>query len=327
MEIIPSTAATWLEEAKKANVQKTSIHSLDDLNSGSKLNEKQFLALRAIWKQEKRNKFSPDSWGLPIPEARELLAKNKDWKSFLSHVTSRTPTSYTVPKVGTFSSSWDLLQQIRDYPRTAPSATKVLFSPAGPKTRSRQEQKAPRRDPYTTPSRPQTTIDEAMGDIAIDMPSWEESSDLMGSFMLESEANSPVTKEEAKTLFPPLDDEPTVNACLIVFLNAVCFHHRGLGMHWSMQQKAFNFGSGGSVFEARVDGYLRAKSDRSKRSKVIAEVKPYARADRKDVRFQETAQMAAWIFAEPDKTSKSGKYALVPLAAGFPILPSLEYII
>lgn len=116
--------------------------------------------------------------------------------------------------------------------------------------------------------------------------------------------------------FPPLDDEQIVNTALILFLQGVCLRAQGLeNAHWTLQRKSFNFekkirgqhDETVRLFQARTDGHLRINIDGKSRSLAILEVKASVRAEAKPF-MQESAQMAAWISAEPDVRNKSDTY-------------------
>jgi hypothetical protein len=61
---------------------------------------------------------------------------------------------------------------------------------------------------------------------------------------------------------------------------------------------------GDAEYEARTDGYLRGQNHSTAYANV--EVKPYVRANKPHTRWQETAQMAAWI--QEDPLPREGKF-------------------
>ncbi|KAI1127192.1 hypothetical protein F5Y10DRAFT_243355 [Nemania abortiva] len=67
---------------------------------------------------------------------------------------------------------------------------------------------------------------------------------------------------------------------------------------WTVQRQSLILGVGGEkVYEARVDGVLRSRGGEVK---AIVEVKPCTRSSKpKEIRWQEAAQMAAWICSHP----------------------------
>jgi len=113
------------------------------------------------------------------------------------------------------------------------------------------------------------------------------------------ESISPITKTTMKQ-YPSADDEEIVNAALVQFLSTVTMHFVP-NAHWTHKRKAFQIGNkkDDNGFEARVDGFLRRRSDDTVLS--IIEVKPCVRLrQRPNIRMQESAQMAAWIASFPD---------------------------
>lgn len=80
-------------------------------------------------------------------------------------------------------------------------------------------------------------------------------------------------------------------------------------VEWTLQRKSFDFQkkivnqqqkeTTQKLFQARTDGHLRMKVEKESQSLVILEVKASRRKDSKPM-MQENAQMAAWIYAEPD---------------------------
>ncbi|KAI9768725.1 MAG: hypothetical protein M1840_004720 [Geoglossum simile] len=93
----------------------------------------------------------------------------------------------------------------------------------------------------------------------------------------------------------PSDDEQIVNMALLLFLNSTTMNHPNVRSGWSPQRKVFKFGD---LFEARTDGFLR--TSQSGRVGAIIEVKRYLRGfNELRVQMQESAQMAAWIAANP----------------------------
>ncbi|KAK2820081.1 hypothetical protein FQN49_007739 [Arthroderma sp. PD_2] len=118
--------------------------------------------------------------------------------------------------------------------------------------------------------------------------------------------------------FPKVEDEQIVNGFLIAFLATLCMHNPDVKLEWSPVRKAFKFGkvenpSSGEkafLFEARTDGHLSqpASKKTNVRSAMIVEVKPTLRAYSNRVIYQATAQMAAWIYEEPDERDSPKPY-------------------
>ncbi|KAM5443785.1 hypothetical protein MferCBS31731_001031 [Microsporum ferrugineum] len=136
----------------------------------------------------------------------------------------------------------------------------------------------------------------------------------------QGQGNSPygMSPNSLRKAFPKVEDEQIVNGFLIAFLATLCMHHPEVKLEWSPVRKAFKFGkvdnpAGGErsfLFEARTDGHLcqpiLKKTD--VQSAMIVEVKPTLRAYSNRVIYQATAQMAAWIYKEPDESTSQGPY-------------------
>jgi hypothetical protein len=108
---------------------------------------------------------------------------------------------------------------------------------------------------------------------------------------------SPTSREEALDL--PVGDEQIVNTAAINFLNTL-FIHDSLLADWTLQRKQFKFKSDFVKFEARTDGYFNLHGQ--ERSAAGIEVKPRVRRQEHVFRIemQESAQMALWIYQEPN---------------------------
>ncbi len=108
--------------------------------------------------------------------------------------------------------------------------------------------------------------------------------------------------------FPDVDDESIVNKALVDLLQAVTMvaHEDGSvkrSVEWSTRRASFAVRSGArQLYVAQVDGQLANCTDETlgKRppSKMVLEVKPTLRADTRHVKYQEAAQMVAWISDE-----------------------------
>lgn len=114
---------------------------------------------------------------------------------------------------------------------------------------------------------------------------------------------------------PPTRDEETVNRALLNFLDAH-YIHEDRNADWESTRKEFVFQSPKLRsrepskptpkplrFVARTDGHLRIHGN-EERSAAIIEVKARLRPQdkKKDytIEMQESAQMALWIFQEPE---------------------------
>jgi hypothetical protein len=108
--------------------------------------------------------------------------------------------------------------------------------------------------------------------------------------------------------FPDVDDESIVNKALVDLLQAITMvaHENSSverSVQWSTRRAAFAVRSGGEpLYVAQVDGHLTKSAGQpaGKRwpSKIILEVKATLRADKHHIKYQESAQVAAWISEE-----------------------------
>jgi len=121
---------------------------------------------------------------------------------------------------------------------------------------------------------------------------------------------SPITKDNIAQ-YPASDDEQTVNTALILFLKASTMHIV-TSAEWTLHRKGSRVGSKNDNdekgYEARVDGYLRRRSDNE--ILVILETKSSVRKKWLfDFEMQEAAQIAAWIsnFPESCATAQDSK--------------------
>ncbi|KAL9101254.1 MAG: hypothetical protein Q9163_003468 [Psora crenata] len=172
------------------------------------------------------------------------------------------------------------------------SAPKVLLSP--PNTRSRGKNiQAPTsplarlsiqevEDPYTP-----------IGQKSRDVPTYDETP------AQETPGSPPNTEirrieyDHQRASFVS-GDEQTVNACLISLLMGVSHYLRIMGrIHFDRTAFRILKPNGEPIYTARVDGILRAANGRIQG---FMEVKPYIRGLSGEIRMQEAAQMAAFIY-------------------------------
>lgn len=108
---------------------------------------------------------------------------------------------------------------------------------------------------------------------------------------------SPTTAAEA--LKSAVGDEQIVSTAAINFLNALSIHDVRCA-DWTLERKQFKFKSDSVKFEARTDGHLQVHGH--ERSAAILEVKSRVRQHEPGCRLemQESAQMALWIYQEPN---------------------------
>ncbi|KKZ68284.1 hypothetical protein EMCG_06040 [[Emmonsia] crescens] len=90
---IPETRNEWVADAGLVGVLQRSIFDFlpTELNSGSKIEKKQFLALRTIWTSKEAKEFKPAVWGIAlVNEALQCLTKVPEWRTYLRAVCSRS---------------------------------------------------------------------------------------------------------------------------------------------------------------------------------------------------------------------------------------------
>ncbi|EFE39329.1 hypothetical protein TRV_05999 [Trichophyton verrucosum HKI 0517] len=325
---LPSSRAEWLKHVDDHGVVFQPIHNLDSLKSGSKIGEHQFLALRVLWKRYKAGTFNYNNWDLSLEAAKLNLGGMSIWKEY--YHTLQTTGLGDKPKFGRFDMLWSFQKQVARLPGDSQNDSDKIASPVSSRTRQAMASRqtlasnlpSSSSDPFSTPgrsigqpqsynfpsrldayplasrSRPQTPTNRGMNMSVLD-------DDEEGSPMVIDDL-SPAAAGEGYQ-FPPADDEQTVNTALILALNAVCLSQQSLvDFPWTLERKAFVFKTPTrKLYEARTDGHLRFRTDKMDISLAILEVKAGVR----DVALphaQESAQMAAWINAEPDMVKQTG---------------------
>ncbi|KAK2796218.1 hypothetical protein FQN50_009638 [Emmonsiellopsis sp. PD_5] len=284
-----------------------SIHEVPTYNSASKIKLKQFLALHAIWIDVRREDFDPEVWGIKdVDEAEQELHK-QSWETFLKE-TLPAKKVLPVPNLGQWSIVWYYIHSVINLQQNVDEEDepKLAFSPIAGRTRGKLQEKelralyaqSPCRGELGPPSDPDTSMQESSFDDELLTMSIEPA----GSNPGDTETGSDTDPNyEDLSNFNRLGDEQIMNTALISLLNILTFSVPGIQSHWSPHRKSFKFGEGDAkLYEARTDGHLFTDME-PLASKIILEVKRKPRAGIPEVSMQETAQMAAWIFTEPDK--------------------------
>jgi hypothetical protein len=315
----------WQNAATALQLEKKSLYDLDhsQLKSASKIEEAQYICLRAIWKLLPANAFNPDQWGLSLTDADKFLSKNKSWLSYLERLgqdaSEGLPPILPAPQLGMFSLVYykqRLLQVVKPIER-AKIITNPDFSPVANRTRNKAKARAAGGNLQTPtkqfsrlkisgssndPDMKRLMADEEGIEAATnsdDEERWDDVSNQTPRKRLK--ALSPSSPETFNIGDAP-EDEAIVNASLVVLLNALTIHVPSTNSHWTERRKRFVVEAEGvKLYEAITDGHLSKIADDAS-SRVILEVKPVNRTPTSRVRRQESAQMAAWIFAEPDVT-------------------------
>ncbi|KAK2797828.1 hypothetical protein FQN50_009072, partial [Emmonsiellopsis sp. PD_5] len=307
---LPSTPQQWHQLAQQHGVESIPIQELETLNSASKIEEAQFLAIRVLWKKNLASAVDLDrDYGIKYrTEDLKNLKWNKHWVLYIQELAKGLKGN---ADLGTFDTLYDFQQEI-DNLQPGPQETKKVFFNVI--TRRQRRAMESNTFPPSTPTRaPKVYTSEAEGlddmmaegDIGDETPSKTPQSVGAKSVI---EAVSPVTTEEAKFL-PLVKDEQIVNTALILLLRGLCLRMPGLAeARWSIERKAFHFrqhkSPKESLYEARTDGHFSLLTKNTSRSLSILEVKAQIRREARPW-MQESAQMAAWIYDEPCKGNDS----------------------
>jgi hypothetical protein len=325
MSLIFDSRLKWLAAAKALNLEDKSLYDLDksQLKSASKIDEVQYISLRAIWTRCQPAMFEPDRWDLSLKQADRILDDDKSWKSYLTTIDRDTSGArrsvLPSPQLGTFSLVYYKQRILKNL--TATKRDKIFtntdYSPVAHRTRTMIRARAA-VDSFQTP------VKELMG-LRIDGPSRAggiggvlmagEEEDDAASGMKEEEPSTPMSEQtprgRIKALTPSspasfniaesAEDESMVSSALVALLNALTIHVPAIQGHWTERRKRFVVETSGpmKIYEAITDGHL-CNFEADTHSRVILEVKPVNRDKLPEVRRQESAQMAAWIFAEPN---------------------------
>ena len=277
----PRTPAEW-EKAQK-NLKVPNFHALSKLDSGSEIARPQFLLLRALWDVQKQYLFKIEEWLQEeyVQRAVSFLAECQDWNSYLGSFNRGIKFEQRpFPSLGDFTLV-KYSQFEADTVQEKNSSENVLW--LQPKTRSMTaREKAQKEGEMATPSKVRADQKQYLPQ---GMSPW-----------------SAARKADQKVLYPPTEDEQIVNVALLNFLTVLTIAHDDVCLRWCLARKNLHFVCrdekyGDVKYQARTDGYLRGH--RHSTPYAIVEVKPFIRADKPNTRWQETAQMAAWISEDP----------------------------
>ncbi|KAK2763953.1 hypothetical protein FQN54_009572 [Arachnomyces sp. PD_36] len=308
---IPTAPGRWRELASKKRVESKTVFELPDFNSGSKIEDKQFLTLHVLWKSRNSTEFKPQNWGFSGFKGLEQLPKdnhldsNKNWKDYTEMSGERTKGS---PHLGTFDMLWEYQRIVDGLRVNGPELNKVRD-----------------QDYLYSPSAAAKARKDGLGGLTEEME--------VVSLNDDSEDSETTPQDVMHQLFSPVapgdtdeygsfnnvDDEQIVNTALILLLQGICLRAPQVEKtEWTLQRKAFDFATNTAdnesikLFQARTDGHLRIAMEEGKESRSLAilEVKAKMR-NAAEPYMQESAQMAAWIHAEPDVRNKSDTYRRV----------------
>ncbi|KAJ0420266.1 hypothetical protein BJY00DRAFT_313205 [Aspergillus carlsbadensis] len=296
---LPPNAGDWGKRAIAKKVDTLSLHS-GDLASGSKVEEKQYLLFRVLWRiQKKRSEvWTQLNIGNYEKDAHAFLAGYESWAHYHEGV------SFNIDMANVRNSTMTLALEFQRQAAATPDGevtSDVVFTgtPVAKRTRRQLEAKMKAvqiKEPTTpTPQRligsvPEYPNDENEGSTPRPTPSPET-----------PEINTPGPPDIRKILDYQTKDEQIVNTALIAFLTSLTLHS-SLNVGWSLDRLQLKARFEDSHFEARTDGYLQDKGPNGK-VRALIEVKAATRASKgKVIRMQEAAQMVAWIkhYPEPD---------------------------
>ena len=308
MESLPNSPDDWKKDAIRYKLTQGSIFDLDKYSFASKIGYKQFLCLRALWDEKRANIFAMDdtrqTWlrDKHYMEARRLISSLPFWQAYLDSCEESLDNLLLggFLDTGTFSLVRYHQASVEGYPPNEDFTPK--FSPVAHRTRSKvtsflqKVMDTPTRktqvrtkelDPFVTPLTQRLESFSFSGTDSAPIAQQSARTDVPDSA-------SPVSKDKMAQ-YPPANDEQIVNVALVLLLNAIAMHFVP-NADWTIHRKAFQIGNkkSGKGFEARVDGFLRRRSD--DKIMAILEVKPCVRKKKKvNIQMQESAQMAAWI--------------------------------
>jgi len=304
---LPRTASEWAREVKNHGLSDGNIHNVLEYKSASKTEFERYLCLRVIWRVRKQAYFKPSDWhpGDALVKAEEFLGTMTSWSKYLDSM-GETLAGAPIADVGTFAlAQYNQLLVYKDIDKDHGNYEMPKIFPIAGRSSSKTTEQTELA--LTTPTR-------LSGKKASRVVLTDDSGEL-DSFCPGSEENlifgpwHPLTPTSAAVAgsISAENDELKVNMALVFFLNSTTMHHPDVRADWKMCKKFFKFGN---LFEARTDGYL--EKGQSGEVGAILEVKAYIREDNiLQIQMQESAQMAAWIFANPDDgelhRSASGK--------------------
>ena len=316
MTDIPSKLSEWKKAVDNCSSDIGTIHDFGNPESGSKIGQDQFLALRVLWKGGRhRDLIGPEGKKGDFllkrhhyEKAKKDLGKDEYWQQYLNSF-NKPLEHWPFPRMGTFS-------LVRHHQFLCHNIKPVDIDASSPKisTRTRSATALVKRiadmrlgQGPDSPS-PHSSSNQIPRGVEPQTPMGKDqfSRDEYGSSARSAVSSTFTCPSPAPdgTAFPAVEDEQIVNAALLNFLTAITLHFE-IPASWSFHRQAFELGKNGiKVFEARVDGYLC--SSNNKHIKAIIEVKASSRKNGlAAIRRQESAQMAAWIANYPNPTKQA----------------------
>jgi hypothetical protein len=303
-DTLPEDASTW-KTATGRYAESGSIHELKSARSASEITVEQFLSLRVLWKSQTAKQLNDDKraglYGSSKNEIQDKVTRKPEhegpWQEYLKAIPATQQagasgsklrrTSKMPEKLGVYALVLQAQLEASEMEASFSDSNKLMFTPLPPR--------------YDLRGRPQDGNQgiqgkgkgkEPMAQSQDSPPVSEKSKASSGARHI-----SPMPREVARDF--PIVDEQIVNTAAINFLNAL-FIHNDRPADWTLQRKQFKFKSEFVKFEARTDGHYQVHNDN--RSAAILEVKPRSRYLESGFRIemQESAQMALWIYQEPN---------------------------
>ncbi|KKZ68153.1 hypothetical protein EMCG_06164 [[Emmonsia] crescens] len=291
------------------------INLIGDWKSASMTDLRHFLTFRALWTVKRQAQFFPEIWGIKnISGAHKLLENISGWSAYLDQFDKPKTAPLPIPKLQSFSLVWYyqrfIFRVVGDESSSRVSA-RLRPRPAQDKDNRDTSPTPPPKCPSTPPlERSRRNLSLEVTFDKLDIQSDDDSNHSVETTP-ESITNRPSPQSpaaaESKVIYPRVADEQIVNTALIIFLNAISIESDGVKAEWSLQRKIFRVlkpNESTILFRAATDGHLSMLDKPEVSSKAIVEVKPFMRNFGLQTRYQETAQMVAWIFTEPDIEKK-----------------------
>ena len=330
----PSTLSAWRTAVRDHDCSEVNIHNLTTAKAASEILLKQYLALKVVWNINKTTALRDEWLGrycrlgsqgkTRVEELNRHTMKNDPaWKAYINTVEKRDnvrlrPSTVFPSEMGRFALVLQSQLQVVAMPENddhTRDARKVILTPGrGPSPGALH---GPPGGTQAIPGAPGLRVRPPTDRSGKGVRGPRDSQDSERSSQRSTfapRAMSDISDESATyaaLMAPPARDEQIVNTAAMLFLNALFIHERRRA-DWTLHRKAFRFESDTVKFEARTDGHLQLTGTET--SAAILEVKARGRkADHHHrIEMQESAQMALWIYQEPESHWKSsmerGKY-------------------
>ena len=331
--LLPSNAKDWAKTAKACGIRvEEYLAKGDSFQSGSRFSSTDFLRLRILHVQHQTTNLLPHHHENCLPKALITSVKAKfdtscEFQALRHLVTPENIESWTV-------------EDSRKAPQFAVGLEHLHLIIRKQKENSgSSEDRAP---PKIFPSSPRKTRSMTK---AVDVQSSTDISTHLSNLKLDPIHHSGVTPQTpiqnpksiskydlddylippssiASTMPPELQrivdeykqamfemgDEQTVNACLVALIMPVAWILGRSGcVHLDRKPLQLRRGDGEILYEARVDGIITESTKDGNLVKSIMEVKRGLRGGKTDVRMQEGAQMAAFIYSDKNSLEKGHK--------------------